>query len=533
MYSYQTPLAIGAQPRNCVGNSLFEWVFTNNQSNSYLVRVRKSTYVVTDTIDTSGTIGTSISINYGMTYGNGYIFIPSSVNTNIYRYSSDQDNPGGSVFTFKVNRTTGGIPYEATFNTLLLYNGYLWCATRTGVNDLVRLNVFSDLFDNQYNYSSGLVNSADLNVSVYTELKKETSDGILGATKMFGFGGYIYTLKYNSFTATTTIIKVSANIPRSSSGVSISGPDFSHNFYNFSNAEIRDIASDNVSYVWFANNTDTNIYRFSISDSSNYPNIPTSNYFSSGLSVPISAMTYGVGYLWISGNINGNGAVIQRDVVNNVTLRTIALPTNSYITSMDIYNQFLWMTDVFNGTLLKMQVYIPCFKEDSKILCLNSQMKEEYIPIQNIRKGTLVKTLLNGFVPVDMIGKSVISNPGGESRIKNRLYKCSMDKYPELFEDLYITGCHSILVDSLSDEQQKNTIDDLEKIYITDKKYRLMAFLDDRAIPHNARESFTIWHLALQNDDYYMNYGIFANGLLVESTSKRYMKELSGMELID
>ena len=89
------------------------------------------------------------------------------------------------------------------------------------------------------------------------------------------------------------------------------------------------------------------------------------------------------------------------------------------------------------------------------------------------------------------------------------------------------------MVDSLSDEQQKNTIDDLEKIYITDKKYRLMAFLDDRAIPHNARESFTIWHLALQNDDYYMNYGIFANGLLVESTSKRYMKELSGMELID
>ena len=60
-----------------------------------------------------------------------------------------------------------------------------------------------------------------------------------------------------------------------------------------------------------------------------------------------------------------------------------------------------------------------------------------------------------------------------------------------------------------------------------------MAFLDDRAIPYNAIGSFTIWHLALQNDDYYMNYGIFANGLLVESTSKRYMKELSGMELID
>jgi len=30
-----------------------------------------------------------------------------------------------------------------------------------------------------------------------------------------------------------------------------------------------------------------------------------------------------------------------------------------------------------------------------------------------------------------------------------------------------------------------------------------------------------------------MNYGVFANGLLVETTSKRFMKELSGMELIE
>jgi len=37
--------------------------------------------------------------------------------------------------------------------------------------------------------------------------------------------------------------------------------------------------------------------------------------------------------------------------------------------------------------------------------------------------------------------------------------------------------------------------------------------------------------LALENNDYYMNYGIFANGLLVETTSKRYIKELSNMTL--
>jgi hypothetical protein len=192
----------------------------------------------------------------------------------------------------------------------------------------------------------------------------------------------------------------------------------------------------------------------------------------------------------------------------------------------------MWMTDNANSALLKMKIYIPCFREGTKLLCLTPQMKEEYVPIQNIRKGHLVKTSLNGYVPVCMIGKSSIANPGGDERIKNRLYKCTKDNYPELLEDLYITGCHSILVNELTEIQREKTIESLGNIYITDRKYRLMAYLDDRAKPYDKIGTFTIWHLALENDDYYMNYGIYANGLLVESTSKRYMKELSGMELV-
>jgi hypothetical protein len=60
-----------------------------------------------------------------------------------------------------------------------------------------------------------------------------------------------------------------------------------------------------------------------------------------------------------------------------------------------------------------------------------------------------------------------------------------------------------------------------------------MAYLDERCEPYTEQGTYTIWHLALDNTDYLMNYGIYANGLLVESTSKRYMKELSGMELIE
>jgi hypothetical protein len=175
---------------------------------------------------------------------------------------------------------------------------------------------------------------------------------------------------------------------------------------------------------------------------------------------------------------------------------------------------------------------VVCFKEDTKILCLIN-FREVYIPIQDIRKGTLVKTLLNGYLPVDMIGSSKIYNPSNKLRNSNRLYKCSPNKYPELTEDLIITGCHSILVDEITEEERETIIERTGKIYITDNKYRLNACLDDRAEPYQEEGLHNIWHLALENEDYYMNYGIYANGLLVETCSKRMMKEYSGMELLD
>ena len=70
-------------------------------------------------------------------------------------------------------------------------------------------------------------------------------------------------------------------------------------------------------------------------------------------------------------------------------------------------------------------------------------------------------------------------------------------------------------------------------VYITDNKGRLPACIDERTRPYCVGGEFTIYHIALDHDDYYMNYGIYANGLLVESTSKRFLKEESNMTLIE
>ena len=174
---------------------------------------------------------------------------------------------------------------------------------------------------------------------------------------------------------------------------------------------------------------------------------------------------------------------------------------------------------------------VPCFLEGTTILC-QVEGVEKYVPVEELRKDTLVKTSLHGFKKVFGVGKGTIQNPGDDSRIENRLYKCSPSKYPELKNDLYMTGCHSILEFPITDKQKEDTIKHLGKLFVTDKKYRLMACVDERAEPWNSEGTYTIWHFALENDNEKMNYGVYANGLLVETCTINYLKNKSNLSLI-
>jgi uncharacterized delta-60 repeat protein len=158
----------------------------------------------------------------------------------------------------------------------------------------------------------------------------------------------------------------------------------------------------------------------------------------------------------------------------------------------------------------------PCFKSGTKILTIRG-----YIEVDNLRKGDLVKTRFSGFVPIKMIGSRVIThNAKKSSRSPSQLYMYSTHIIPELFENLVLTGCHSVLVEEYTNDSEKQRAIDVNgDTYITDDLYRLPACVDKRALVYNTPGSYTIYHFALDHEDPYMNYGVYANGLLVESCS--------------
>jgi len=525
-------------PKYNAGDSIFEWVVSI--SGKKLQRIRKSTMAITNSIDISANDYNNIA--YGTPAGVNYIYY-ASANTSkeIIRYSSSVDNPITTKLVYTITQSTGAIEPYTVSNMYCRYlwyaNGYLWAIPSTTLTStpgtyIARIQLENDTVATNFNFNT-TNSTTDARLTIYDM----SPSSVYNISKIYTYGNYVFVL-YNSGANSSTITKFS-QFGSPSSGIYTP----SINTFAYTTTGITDITSDNSSYIWMAKDSTSSsvVYRMSIDFSNNVSEAsPTTGITSIATGLKsVYSILYGAGYLWATGvNTSTQAAQLVRiNIATNTIVSTIPLiatPYRSSITSMEIYNEYLWLVDNGqNASLLKMKIYIPCFKEGTKILCLNPQMKEEYIPIQNIRKGYLIKTLKNGFVPVAMIGKSKIENPGNKERIKNCLYKCSKQKYSDLFEDLYITGCHSILVDYLTELQWNQTVDSLGKIFKTDDKYRLMAYLDDNAEPYDGSGTYTIWHLALENTDYYMNYGIYANGLLVESTSKRYMKELSGMELID
>jgi hypothetical protein len=172
----------------------------------------------------------------------------------------------------------------------------------------------------------------------------------------------------------------------------------------------------------------------------------------------------------------------------------------------------------------------PCFLEGTKILC-NVNAKLIYLPVETLTPGTLVKTA-HGHKKIKKIGKSGIKNPGSSSRIMDRLYVCRKEVFPELIEDLYITGYHSILVPDLTQDELDKTMKINGCVFEADNKKCLMAAVSDKIEPWAQEGVFTIWHFSLEDEDKETKFGIYSNGLLTETCSMSYMDKTNEITFI-
>jgi len=271
-----------------------------------------------------------------------------------------------------------------------------------------------------------------------------------------------------------------------------------------------------------------------------YPNqwfiLSANNNITSGQAVNIcgGGGYVGANYIYTGGNATYNAGVMYTTFYLPPVGTTINDPYGSPFTiNIGTYYLIPTIADAaYSGTFGTPVIYevpisgsIVCFKEDTKILTISG-----YVLIQDLKPRQLVKTLHRGYVPVNMIGTTTIDN--SNNNVKNCLYKCSKDAYPELFEDLYITGGHSILVDEFKDDQQQEVINMLGAVFVTEGKFRLPACIDKRASLYKDKKPVKIYHIALDNNYSNKNYGIYANGLLVESCDKITLKDLSNMTII-
>ena len=199
-----------------------------------------------------------------------------------------------------------------------------------------------------------------------------------------------------------------------------------------------------------------------------------------------------------------------------------------------------------------------CFLQGMKLLCYDVESNEDrYLCIEDLKPGMLVVTHHHGYVPIDLIGYREVFNPGLASnteRTKNRLYACrgaglgggvgglgvgglgvgGLGVGGVGLGDLVITGCHSLLVDSLTMPEMNAMRSECDgKLYQTDDKYRLMAYAaTNHTEIYDYEGRAVIWHLALKHEDRYMNYGVYANGVLVETCSRRMLEEYSEMTFV-
>ena len=201
----------------------------------------------------------------------------------------------------------------------------------------------------------------------------------------------------------------------------------------------------------------------------------------------------------------------------------------SYIAFKNNYLYVSGQSPASTGVIYISSTPITCFKEDSMILTENG-----YVKVQNLKKGDRIKTMNGEYHALEILGTRNIFHPVSEPRVVDQLYKYSKETHPELIEDLVITGFHARLVDEYKDHEEMEKAGELvheeDKV---DNKFKLPAYIDESSSVYEEKGFHNVYHVVLENENVKGKYGIYANGMLVESCSQFDMINYSNMKMIE
>lgn len=226
--------------------------------------------------------------------------------------------------------------------------------------------------------------------------------------------------------------------------------------------------------------------------------------------------------------------VITTEVSNTLIVPDTTLTEVSIYDVTGYYNNGLPPTDPAYREalfLINNNVEVNCFLKGTKITCLDESTNEDrQIEIESLTEGVLVKTYKHGYVPLKyVVYKEMFNNPNISS--KDKLYKLKKEVYPELTEDLIITGGHSILVDNMNVKQAISTMRFWEEYEMIEDKYKLLTICNERAETFLRKGVCELYDIVLENENADLNYGIYANGILTESMSENFFKNFSKMQV--
>lgn len=170
-----------------------------------------------------------------------------------------------------------------------------------------------------------------------------------------------------------------------------------------------------------------------------------------------------------------------------------------------------------------------CYVVGTDILCLIDGV-EKYVKVENLEKGTLIKVYnqhKDEYVKAYNVSKSKIFP--SRTHKQSKIFVLKKDRLGENkpYQDLYVTGGHSYLVDEIKDENIMRFMHNCNPEFgaAVHDKYKLLVSMSDEWEEYDSTEPTTIYHFALECDHEFGQYGVYANGILSESMSLFFFKK--------